>query len=148
MAGTVPILVHNTDGVCDISDGYLYRGLAKGHSGYDAATQGRAVPRGGHSNIRAHVGGNLTDSIFTSWTHDIERATEGAQQLNDEWVGEGIILRVREADIDPTIGPSRNIQIHGTEYDMDEDEHLIVGEFQAPEVSYDFGETWERIARK
>ncbi|MBD0741685.1 hypothetical protein BG418_09325 [Streptomyces sp. CBMA152] len=148
LAGTIPVLVHNTNGACDIGDGYLYRGLAKGHRGYDAATEGRAVPRGGHSNIKAHVGGNQTDSVFTSWTHDIERATEGAQELNDKWVGEGIILRTREADIDPAIGPSRNIRIHGTEYDMDEDEHLIVGEFQAPEVSYDFGETWERVAGK
>ena len=92
------------------------------------------------------MGGNQTDSIFTSWTHDIERAAEGAQYLNDEWVGEGIILRTREGDIDPAIGPSRNIQIHDTEYDMDEDEHLIVGEFQASEISFDFGETWKSVA--
>ncbi|MFF1482935.1 polymorphic toxin-type HINT domain-containing protein, partial [Streptomyces sp. NPDC058301] len=148
MAGSLPVLVHNTNGSCDIGDGYLYRGMAKGHRGYDAGTEGRSVPRGGHSNIKAHVGGNQTDSVFTSWTHDIERATEAAQYLNDEWVGEGIILRTRDADIDPAIGPSRNVQIHDTQYDMDEDEHLIVGEFGAQEISFDFGETWQSPARE
>ncbi|QMU70147.1 hypothetical protein [Streptacidiphilus sp. P02-A3a] len=95
------------------------------------------------------MGGNQTDSPFTSWTHDIERANEGAQYLNDEPTGElGVIMRIREAGIDPEIGPSRNIQIHGSEYDYDEDEHLIVGEIYAEEVSFDSGMTWLSIIRE
>lgn len=64
-----------------------------------AAPEGRAVPVGGHSDVRAHVGGDSTDSIFTSWTHDIETATDAAQNLNERWIGEGgIMLRTREAE--------------------------------------------------
>jgi RHS repeat-associated protein len=147
LAGTTPVLVHNTDSSCGISDGYLYRGLAKGHSHYDAATEGRAVPNGGHSNITDHVGGDNTDSVFTSWTDDVDTAIASAESLGDRWVGEGVMLRIKVADIDPRVGPSRNIQIHDSEWDMSqfEEEHLIVGGIQAREISFNFGETWESV---
>ncbi|MCX4589119.1 ricin-type beta-trefoil lectin domain protein [Streptomyces sp. NBC_01549] len=35
LAGTVPVLVHNTNSACDVGDGYLYRGLAKGQCHLD-----------------------------------------------------------------------------------------------------------------
>ncbi|MGW0466194.1 polymorphic toxin-type HINT domain-containing protein [Streptomyces sp. NPDC003027] len=146
VAGSAPVLVHN----CGRSqDGYLYRGLARGHNRYDAAAEGRAVPIGGNRTIEEHSGANKTDSNFTSWTDDPDTATESAQTLGDNWVGEGVMLRIRVANIDPAIGPSRNIQIHDTEYEnWGEDEHLIVGEIEADEISFDLGETWSPVRRR
>ncbi|MGY3850667.1 polymorphic toxin-type HINT domain-containing protein [Streptomyces hydrogenans] len=147
MAGTAPVLVHN----CGANtDGYLYRGLAKGHRSYDTASEGRAVPLGGKSSIKEHVGGNDTDSPFTSWSDDPEVAQWGAENLDEEYIGEGVMLRIKIDNIDPSIGPSRNIQIHGTDYEMggfNEDEHLIVGEILADEISFDLGLTWSKISR-
>ncbi|MFB7977870.1 RHS repeat-associated core domain-containing protein [Streptomyces vinaceus] len=145
LAGSVPVLVHN----CDLNtDGYLYRGVGKGHDSYNAAAQGRAVPRGGHSDIISHVGGDNTDSIFTSWSDALEVAVERAHELNGGWVDEGVVLRIKVANVDPRVGPSRNIQTHDSQWDKGffEDEHLIVGEIHASEISFDFGETWTRIA--
>ncbi|MFF9983246.1 polymorphic toxin-type HINT domain-containing protein [Streptomyces erythrochromogenes] len=146
LAGATPVLVHN----CGRNqDGYLYRGLAEGHTSYDAAAEGRSVPIGGNKTIQQHSGGNQTDSIFTSWTDDPETAAESAQTLNENWVGRGVMLRIRVADIDPAIGPSRNIQIHDTPYEnWGEDEHLIVGEIFADEISFDLGETWSTVRRR
>ncbi|MFF2193440.1 hypothetical protein [Streptomyces sp. NPDC058157] len=144
LAGATSLLVHN----CDISDGYLYRGLAEGHNRYDAAAEGRSVPVGGNKTIEQHSGGNLTDSIFTSWTDDPETAAESAQTLGEKWVGRGVMLRIKVAGIDPAIGPSRNIQIHDTPYEnWGEDEHLIVGEILADEISFDLGKTWSTVRR-
>ncbi|GGV12751.1 hypothetical protein GCM10010293_03800 [Streptomyces griseoflavus] len=147
LAGATPLLVHN----CDLNtDGYLYRGVAKGHHSYDTAAEGRAVPRGTHTNIKEHVGGDATDSIFTSWSDDPEISADFAQNLGEKWVGEGVMLRIKVATVDPAIGPSRNIQVHDSPWDMSqfEDEHLIVGEIQADEISFDLGETWERVKRR
>ncbi|WP_449342078.1 polymorphic toxin-type HINT domain-containing protein [Streptomyces aurantiogriseus] len=147
MAGSAPILVHN----CGLNtDGYLYRGLAKGHHSYNAAVEGRAVPLGTRTNIDDHVGSDYTDTVFTSWTDSPEVAVDFAENLGKKWVGEGVILRIRVADIDPAIGPSRNIQIHDSPWDRSyfEDEHLIVGEIQAHEISFDLGETWQRVKRR
>jgi hypothetical protein len=95
------------------------------------------------------TGANQTDSNFTSWTDDPDTAAESAQTLGDNWVGEGVMLRIRVANIDPAIGPSRNIQIHDTEYEnWGEDEHLIVGEIEADEISFDLGETWSPVRRR
>nr|WP_237405209.1 polymorphic toxin-type HINT domain-containing protein [Streptomyces sp. SN-593] len=146
LAGTTPVLVHNTDGgICDLNDGYLYRGLAKGHHEYDAAAEGRAVPRGTSTDIDAHSDGNATDTIYTSWSDDPEVAQFGAENLGDDYVGEGVMLRVRVEGIDP----SRVIQIHGTQYErFFEDEHLISGEVLADDISTDFGETWSPVRRQ
>jgi RHS repeat-associated protein len=146
VAGSVPVLVHN----CGANqDGYLYRGLARGHHQYAAAAEGRAVPRGTSTDIRAHTGGNKTDTIFTSWSDDPDVAVDGAENLLDTWVGEGVMLRIRVANIDPAIGPSRNIQIHGSQWEtFFEDEHFIVGEIWADDISFDFGETWSPVRRR
>lgn len=133
---------------CDLSDGYLYRGVAKGHHSYGTAAEGRAVPRGTSTDIHGHSGGNKTDTIFTSWSDDPEVAEFGAQNLSDEPVEEGVMLRIRVANIDPPVGPSRIIQIHGTEYErFFEDEHLIAGETLADDISFDFGQTWSPVRR-
>jgi len=47
----------------------LFRGVAKGHPGYDNALQGIANPRGGSESALGHITGN-TDSPYTSWTSD------------------------------------------------------------------------------
>lgn len=141
LAGTTPVLVHNN---CDLNDGYFYRGLAKGHHEYDNAAQGRAVPRGTHADIDAHTGGNDTDSIYTSWTDDPETAQFHAENLGDNFIGEGVMMRVRVEGIDP----SRITQIHGTQYErFFEDEHLISGEIMADDISFDFGLTWSPVRR-
>ncbi|MFD9366811.1 hypothetical protein ACFWA6_03745 [Streptomyces sp. NPDC060020] len=144
LAGKTPVLVHN----CDISDGYLYRGLAEGHHSYEAATNGRATLMGGrgHSSIEDHVGADNTDSIFTSWSDDPEQSVYFAQNLGQKWTGKGVMMRIRVAEIDPLVGPSRNIQIHGGEFDQLEDEHLIVGEIMAHDISFDFGGTWRSVS--
>jgi hypothetical protein len=75
-------LLHNTDGdLCDLNDGYLYRGLAKERHKYNAATEGRAAPRGTSTDIDAHACGNATDGIYTSWSDDPEVAQFGAENL-------------------------------------------------------------------
>ncbi|MBK6011737.1 hypothetical protein [Streptomyces sp. MBT53] len=100
----------------------LYRGLAKGHHEYNTAAEGRAVPRGTSTNVDDHTGGNLTDTISTSWSADPEVAQFGAENLGDTYVGEGVMLRVRVEGVDR----SRIIQIHGTRHErFFEDEHLI-----------------------
>lgn len=146
VAGSVPVLVHN----CDANtDGYLYRGVVEGHHSYDTAAEGRAVPRGTNTDIDGHSGGNLTDTNYTSWSDDFETAEFHAQNRGDDWVGAGVMLRIRVANIDPAIGPSRNIQIHGSQYErFFEDEHLIVGEIHADDISFDFGQTWSSVRRR
>lgn len=47
----------------------LFRGVAKGHPGYENALQGIANPRGGPQSALGHITG-FTDSPFTSWTSD------------------------------------------------------------------------------
>ncbi|MCB5180392.1 polymorphic toxin-type HINT domain-containing protein [Streptomyces antimicrobicus] len=146
VAGSVPVLVHNCE---SNTDGYLYRGVAKGHASYGTAAEGRAVPRGTRTDIHGHSGGNQTDTVFTSWSDDPDIAEYGAQNLGDDFVGEGVMLRIKVANIDPAVGPSRNIQIHGTKYErFSEDEHLIVGEILADDISFDFGQTWSPVRRR
>ncbi|MGW1910842.1 hypothetical protein ACWCQS_08965 [Streptomyces sp. NPDC002076] len=107
------------------------------------------MPRETSTDIHGHSGGNLTDTNFTLWSDDPEVAEFGAQNLGDNWVGEGVMLRIRVANIDPAIGPSRNIQVHGTEYEsFFEDEHLIVSEVLADDISFDFGQTWSPVRRR
>ncbi|GAA3809868.1 hypothetical protein GCM10023083_50660 [Streptomyces phyllanthi] len=146
VAGSAPVLVHN----CGANtDGYYYRGVVEGHHSYDTAAQGRAVPRGTSTNMNVHSGGDGTDTIFTSWSDDFETAEFFAQNRGDEWIGRGVMLRIRVASIDPAIGPSRNIQIHDGPYErFFEDEHLIVGEILADDISFDFGQTWTPVRRR
>ena len=47
----------------------LFRGVPRGHPGYDNALQGIALPRGGSQSALGHITG-FTDSPYTSWTSD------------------------------------------------------------------------------
>ncbi len=47
----------------------VYRGVARGHPGFENARRGIATPRGGHRNPYLHNKGD-TMSEFTSWTTD------------------------------------------------------------------------------
>lgn len=143
LAGATPVLVHN----CDIDGEYLYRGVGDGHRQHAAALEGRAVPRlgdGFHSDPIRHVG-NDTGSVFTSWTHDIERAMEE----DEEWGPGSVVMRIRRSDLQVPVGPSRDIQIHGTEYDggWAEAEHLIVSDIDASEISIGGGPWFNPRAR-
>ncbi|MFE1960115.1 polymorphic toxin-type HINT domain-containing protein [Streptomyces sp. NPDC059479] len=127
-AGAAPVLVHN----CGDGGEYLYRGVGKGHPKHADALEGRAVPIGGPSSPAAHVGGNQTDSPFTSWSH----AEWRAQEEVDEWGQGSVVMRIRRSDLEVPVGPSRDIQVHDTEFDKGffEEEHLIVGPIDAAEI--------------
>jgi RHS repeat-associated protein len=63
--------------------GSVFRGVARDHPGYEAATTGRAYPRSpeGATTPELHNAGepeSLADSPFTSWTRDREIAEEFA----------------------------------------------------------------------
>ncbi|MFE9476187.1 hypothetical protein ACFYOR_34855 [Streptomyces griseofuscus] len=102
------------------------------------------MPRGTSTNINDHSGGNATDAIYTSWSDDPEVAQFGAENLGDDYVGEGVMLRAKVEGIDP----SRIIQIHGSQYErFFEDGHIIAHEVLADDISFDFGETWSPVRR-
>ncbi|MFB7086644.1 polymorphic toxin-type HINT domain-containing protein [Streptomyces sp. NPDC056296] len=124
LAGTAPVLVHN----CGSGGDYYYRGVGDGHRKHSDALEGRAVPFGGPSTPASHVGGNNTDSPYTSWSHSEERAQEEV----DEWGAGSVVMRVRRSGVDP----SKNIKIHDTELDSGffEEEHLLEGVIEADEI--------------
>lgn len=68
-APAVPITGDAVDQVSEKSEESmtLYRGVGKEHPGFELATQGIAVPRGGNASSEQHSAGN-TASIFTSWS--------------------------------------------------------------------------------
>jgi RHS repeat-associated protein len=68
----------------------IYRGVNSGHPKYKEALQGIAVPLGTHTDPVLHNTGN-TNSVFTSWTYNIETATDFA----DPEDGGGVILRMK-----------------------------------------------------
>lgn len=70
--------------------GYLYRGVAEDHPGYQDALNGTAVPRGGTASAAAHNLGD-TDSPFTSWSTDegVARNFAGSN---------GAVMRIPNAD--------------------------------------------------
>jgi hypothetical protein len=65
----------------------LYRGVTKGHPGYDEATAGMAFPRGGHADPESHNIGD-TESVFTSWTTD----RQVAEFFATKYGGPGVVL--------------------------------------------------------
>jgi RHS repeat-associated protein len=135
VAGDTPVLVHN----CDDGDGHLYRGVPQGHPMYEDALQGRAVPRGGHSDPGRHAGGN-TDSQFTSWTHDYEGvALDAAEELGPG----GIVMRIPHS----RVPPAQDVKIHGTDYETyEESEHALRGIIGGAEISINRG-PWTRPSR-
>ncbi|MER5301681.1 polymorphic toxin-type HINT domain-containing protein [Streptomyces lasiicapitis] len=135
VAGATPVLVHN----CNSGDGYLYRGVSKGHSKHADALEGRAVPFGGHSDPRRHVGGD-TGSEMTSWSHDPDIATEFSEENGPG----GVVMRIPHANV-----RNRDTQVHDTELDGSwfEEEHLLHGVVEAPEISIDGG-SWHNPRRR
>ncbi|MFG2146853.1 polymorphic toxin-type HINT domain-containing protein [Streptomyces sp. NPDC048696] len=113
LAGNTPVLVHNCGPYetlqAEHADGkYLYRGVPEGHPGFENATEGQAVPRGGQSNPVQHNDGS-TDSPFTSWTTNPGVAHRYAMGVRS---GEtpGVIMRVEL----PTPGnPLRQMSLYG-----------------------------------
>lgn len=128
LAGATPVLVHN----CGGGDGYLYRGVPNEHPKYSDALEGRAVPKGGHSDPGRHAGGN-TDSEFTSWTHDYEDvALDAAEELGPG----GIVMRIPHA----SVPAGRDVRIHGTEHEVyEESEHALRGVIEGAEISINRG---------
>ncbi|MFD5699124.1 polymorphic toxin-type HINT domain-containing protein [Streptomyces lasiicapitis] len=135
VAGATSVLVHN----CNSGDGYLYRGVSKGHSKHADALEGRAVPFGGHSDPRRHVGGD-TGSEMTSWSHDPDIATEFSEENGPG----GVVMRIPHANV-----RNRDTQVHDTELDGSwfEEEHLLHGVVEAPEISIDGG-SWHNPRRR
>ena len=151
VAGSTPVLVHNCgdgeEGVVTPTENggswdpaeapYLYRGVPYADSmsdpgyikTYQEALQGKAAPRGGHSDVQLHVGGN-TDSIFTSWTTDYEDVAVGYSEENVS--GPGVVLRIPNAD---GTGYSR---VPGVRYVLDystEQEVTLTGTVEGAEIS-------------
>ncbi|MFD5637799.1 RHS repeat-associated core domain-containing protein [Streptomyces sp. NPDC127077] len=137
LAGAIPVLVHN----CDVEGDYLYRGVPKGgnleHPMYQDALQGRAIPKGGHSDPARHAGGN-TDSEFTSWTHDYEDvALDAAEEFGAE---HGLVLRIPRS----SVPAGRDFQIHDTDLETYEEmEHSLLGTIEGAEISIGRG-PWTR----
>ncbi|MDX3752601.1 polymorphic toxin-type HINT domain-containing protein [Streptomyces sp. AK08-02] len=140
VAGGFPISVHNSS-TCDVTGEYLYRGLPKGareeHPKYQDALQGRAVPKGGHSDPELHAGGNI-QSEFTSWTHDYEDvALDAAEEFGVE---HGLVLRIPRSSIPDGV----DFQIHDTDLETYEEmEHALLGTIEGAEISIGRG-PWTR----
>ncbi|GGP01226.1 Hint domain-containing protein [Wenjunlia tyrosinilytica] len=124
LAGATPVLVHN----CGEAGEHVYRGIDWGHSKYDDALEGRAVPRGGEADAASHNGGNL-DSPFTSWTDDYEGVALDAAELGN---GPGIVMRHRRADIQDRL-------IKGPQDIYGESELLVEGVINGAEISINRG---------
>ncbi|MFC5145432.1 putative T7SS-secreted protein [Streptomyces aureoversilis] len=122
---------------------YLYRGISYADGSqpahwveaYENAQAGRALPRGGHDDVQRHVGGDEgTDSVFTSWTTDLEDVAREASTYGN---GPGIVLRIPNGD---GAGYSR---VPGVHYPYDESEVTIRGVVGGAEISIGGG-PWMR----
>ncbi|MFC4586624.1 RHS repeat-associated core domain-containing protein [Sphaerisporangium corydalis] len=120
LAGDQAILVHNTGE----DDSYIYRGIPENHWFYADALRGKAVPRGGHSNPARHNGGN-TNSIFTSWTTDLDGV---ARDAAEEMGYPGIVMRIR-------VGAVSRERIHESPDIYGESERLVSGVLDGAEIS-------------
>ncbi|GGS22538.1 polymorphic toxin-type HINT domain-containing protein [Actinokineospora fastidiosa] len=145
VAGSAVVLVHNddprkySDDECDRS-GFLYRGLPADHWKAADALEGRAVPLGGHRDLKSHAGGN-TRSEFTSWSHDYENV---AYDAATERGGEYLVLRLPFS----AFPPDTLFRVHDTEYESypGEQEHAFLGTIDGAEVSVN-GRPWRRPGR-
>ncbi|MDJ1136089.1 putative T7SS-secreted protein [Streptomyces iconiensis] len=122
---------------------FLYRGVSYATENdpawqmkmYQDALGGRAEPRGGHSDVQRHVGGDgATDSVFTSWTTDYADMALDCSQMGN---GPGVVLRMPNADGD---GFHR---VPGVSYPYPEGEVTIRGPVGHAEISVNGG-PWHR----
>ena len=77
----------------DAEEGYVYRGVHKGHPAENDALQGRVTPGNMNGDITPqehNYGGHSANSAYTSWTRSPEIAKTFAKQ-------DGLILRIRSA---------------------------------------------------
>jgi RHS repeat-associated protein len=120
IAGHRAVLVHNDND----DDEFIYRGIPEGHPFYQDALEGIATPRGGHADPAAHNGGN-TDSIFTSWTTDLDGV---ARDAAEEMGYPGIVMRLPKSSV-----PSDRIVDSPDIYD--ESEILIAKKIGGADIS-------------
>ncbi|MFJ3927541.1 polymorphic toxin-type HINT domain-containing protein [Streptomyces sp. NPDC090022] len=140
LAGATPVLVHNcgptVDDVFeraaelgDSSGEYLYRGVTNNHYKLAEARAGIAEPRGGHSDPIAHSGDN-TESVFTSWSPDLETAREFSEEFGSTGA---LVLRIPRSAIDPS-----RMRVAG-QRGLEELEVLIEGRVTGCQVSCEWG---------
>ncbi|MEU8238903.1 LamG-like jellyroll fold domain-containing protein [Actinoplanes missouriensis] len=140
LAGATPILVHNCDPsvddvfaraaeLGDSSGEYLYRGITNNHYKLAEAKAGIAEPLGGPSDPVAHSGGK-TDSVFTSWSPDLETAREFSEDFGSRGA---LVLRIPRSAIDPS-----RMRVAG-QRGLEELEILIEGRVTGCQVSCEWG---------
>ncbi|MGM7443433.1 polymorphic toxin-type HINT domain-containing protein, partial [Streptomyces tunisiensis] len=140
LAGATPVLVHNCDPsvddvfaraaeLGDSSGEYLYRGVTNNHYKLAEARAGIAEPRGGHSDPVAHSGDN-TESVFTSWSPDLETAREFSEEFGSSGA---LVLRIPRSAIDPS-----RMRVAG-QRGLEELEVLIEGRVTGCQVSCEWG---------
>ncbi|MFJ5096316.1 ricin-type beta-trefoil lectin domain protein [Streptomyces sp. NPDC088557] len=140
LAAATPVLVHNCGpSVDDVfsraaelgeTDGdYLYRGVTNNHWKLEEAKAGIAEPRGGHNDPVAHSGDD-TESVFTSWSPDLDTAREFSREFGDSGA---LVLRISRSAIDPS-----RMRVAG-DRGLEELEVLIEGRVTGCQVSCEFG---------
>ncbi|MET9346695.1 ricin-type beta-trefoil lectin domain protein [Streptomyces termitum] len=140
VAGATPVLVHNCgpsvddvfDRAAELGDSsgeYLYRGVTNNHYKLAEARAGIAEPRGGHSDPIAHSGDD-TESVFTSWSPDLETAREFSEEFGSTGA---LVLRIPRSAIDPS-----RMRVAG-QRGLEELEVLIEGRVTGCQVSCEWG---------
>ncbi|MGW5846550.1 polymorphic toxin-type HINT domain-containing protein [Streptomyces sp. NPDC055254] len=140
LAGATPVLVHNCgpsvddvfDRAAELGDSsgeYLYRGVTNNHYKLAEARAGISEPRGGHSDPVAHSGDN-TESVFTSWSPDLETAREFSEEFGSAGA---LVLRIPRSAIDPS-----RMRVAG-QRGLEELEVLIEGRVTGCQVSCEWG---------
>ncbi|MFE0461333.1 polymorphic toxin-type HINT domain-containing protein [Kitasatospora sp. NPDC058965] len=143
LAGMTPVLVHNCDGdptpddvvkraqLLGDSDGeYLYRGITNNHFKLEEAKAGRAEPLGGHDDPYAHQGSD-TESVFTSWSPDLETAREFSEEFGSSGA---LVLRIPYSSI------SQSRMTVAGQRGLEELEILIRDPVDGCEVSCEWGD--------
>ncbi len=90
----------------------LYRGVCVGHYDYKNALKGMAVPLGGHNDPDSHNWGD-TESVFTSWTTNINIALKFANKNGSGGVLLSKDFLVRETIPSPDTYNEQEILIQG-----------------------------------
>jgi hypothetical protein len=108
----------------------LHRGVNTNHAQYSNATKGQANPRGGNATPAEHNANN-TKSNFTSWTPDLDVATNYALRPD----GDGVIL-TKTVPIDETVtSPSaKDVVLNQSGKLTNEKEVLLKGNISGAEV--------------
>jgi hypothetical protein len=101
----------------------LYRGVNESHPGFDDASNGIAIPRGGAATPAEHNEGN-TQSPYTSWTTDPDVATNFALRPG----GNGVVLSKTFAQDATVVSPNvKDVKLIQAPIAKNESEVLIKG---------------------